>query len=167
MFSVTSAINWAGNKVTDFVYGEIDQRLNKAGQKFVDTVHATVHVKTGEMRAGAYYRVENRTLVLGDTSPHTIFEALGTRYRPGHPQYLDAINSIGPLLGADVHLDFVVPQITSPVLAHAGRMIVPGAIHPRPLTQAQHRQVQANQAAYRKRYKGVVKRARLRVRRFD
>lgn len=167
MFSVTSTIQWAGDKIADLVYGEIDQRLNAAGQKFVDQVHRTVHVKTGEMRAGAYYRVEGRTLILGDTSPHTLFEALGTRYRAGHSQYLEAINSIGPLFGASLEMEFAVPFIASPVLAHDGRMIIPSGIQPRPLTQAQHRRVLANQAEFRRHHRGNVRRAKVRVRRFD
>jgi hypothetical protein len=168
MISVTSTINWLGQKVIDGVLGDIDIRMNRAGQKFVDQVHATVHVKTGAMRAGAFYRVEDRTLILGDTAPHTMFEAFGTRFRPGHPQYLEAINSIGSTLGFDLEMNFVVPHISSPLIAHGGRFIVPSAIQPKPLTQAQHRHVRENLAPALKRlHRGNVKKAKMRVRRFD
>lgn len=165
MINVTSSLQWFGDKITDLVLGEATDRLERAGQRFVAAVHGTVHVDTGEMRAGAFYRVEGRTLILGDTSRHTLFEAAGTRYRAGHPQFFEAINSIGSIFGASLELDFAVPHIASPVIAHGGRMIVPSGIQPRPLTQAQHRRVQANQAEYRRHYRGNVKRAKMRVRR--
>lgn len=167
MINVSSAFQWFGDRVTDLVLGEVNDRLERAGQQFVARASATVHVDTGEMRAGLFYRVEGRTLVLGDTSSHSLFEAAGTRYRAGHPQLFEAINSIGSIFGTNLELDFAVPSIASPVLAHGGHMIVPSGIQPKPLTQAQHRRVQANQAEYRRHYRGNVKRAKMRVRRFD
>lgn len=166
MISVSSAFTWFGQQVTDAVLGDVERRMEAAGQKFVAQVHATVHVKTGAMRAGAYYRVEGRKLILGDTAPHTLFEALGTRFRPGHPQFFEAINAIGSTLGFGLGTEFVVPDIVSPVIAHQGRMIVPSSIQARPLTREQHRQVQANQAAYRRLYKSNTKKASTTVRRF-
>jgi len=45
-------------------------------------------------------------------------------------------------------------------------MIVPSGIQPRPLTQAQHRRVQGNEAEYRRHHRGNVRKAKMRVRRF-
>lgn len=167
MISVSSTINWLGQKVTDFVYGEIDQRMNRIGQAWLSQAQATVHVDTGEMRAGLFYRAENRTLVLGGTSPHTIFEEYGTRYRPPHPKLREALLKVGSTFGFNLELEFAAPSSGTwqGLYAHKNTYVMPSSLQPRPLTRAQHEHVKKHLIPVSQRlYKGNVKRAKMRVR---
>lgn len=167
MIDVKAAFRWAGNAVIDTVMGEIDQRLHQVGSRWLSIAQGLAPVDTGELRAGLYYRVENRTLVLGGTAGHTLFVDRGTRNMAGRWFIENALHQVEPLFGAGLTLEFNVPHIASPVIAHQGRMIAPSGIQPRPLTREQHRRVQANQAAYKRHHRGNVKRAKVVVRRFS
>lgn len=162
----TALFRQFGQSVTDLVFGQIDQRLEHAGQQWLTIARNLSPVRTGELQTGLYYRVENRTLVVGGHAPYTIFVDRGTRNRMGQFFIEEALLQIGPLFGAGVEIDFVTPHIASPLLAHQGTYVVPSGSQPRPLTQAQHRHVQENLVPAARRYhRGVVKRARIRVRR--
>jgi hypothetical protein len=165
VIDVTSSFKWLGNQVVDAVLGDVNVRLNRTGQQWLSIVQAIAPVDTGALRAGLFYRVEGRTLTVGGTASHTIFSDRGTRNQPGQFFIERALNQVGSVLGAEIGIEFNVPYIVSPVLSHQDRMIVPSSIQPRPLTQAQHRRVQGNQAAMRRHYRGNVKRAKVRVRR--
>jgi hypothetical protein len=163
---ITSSFSWLGQRVTDAVLGDMDKRLHLAGQRWLAAVEPITPVRTGELRAGLFYRVENRTLIVGGTALHTLFVDRGTRFMAGQWFIERALNEIGSVFGASLEMEFTVPHIVSPVLSHGGRMIAPSGIQPRPLTQAQHRRVAANQAMGRNLHRGNVKRAKVRVRRF-
>lgn len=163
---ITATFRQFGQGITDMVLGQIDQRLDRAGQQWLSVAQNLAPMRSGELRAGLYYRVESRTLVVGGHAPYTIFVDRGTRNQMGRFFIEEALLQIGPLFGAGVEIDFVTPHIASPLLAHQGTYIVPTGIQPRPLTQAQHRHVQQNLVPAAKRYhRGVVKRAKVRVRR--
>lgn len=165
MINVTSTFKWLGNELVDMVMGDVEDRLDKAGRRWLSIVQGIAPVRSGELRAGLFYRAEGRTLVLGGTAGHTLFADRGTRYQAGQYFIERALEQVGSLFGADVQLDFQVPHIASPVYSHQAHMIAPSGIQPRPLTQAQHRRVLGNQAAMKRHYRGNVKRAKLRVRR--
>lgn len=170
MINVSSVFNWFGDKVTAGVLGLVDRELEQKGQRWLAITRATVHVQTGEMRAGLFYKVENHTLIVGDTSPHAIFEELGTRYRPGHPAMREALLEIGTIFGGDLELQFAAPTAGTwqGMYYHKGSYITPSGIQPRPLTQAQHRHVQQHLVPVSKAlHRGNVRRARMRVRKFD
>lgn len=166
MIDVKSSFRWLGDRAIDLVMGDINARLNQVGSRWLSIAQSLANKDTGAMAAGLYYRVEDRTLVLGGTQPYTLFQDRGTRNIAGHWFIENALHQVEPLFGAGLRMEFTIPHIISPVYAHEGRMIVPSGIQPRPLTRAQHRRVQGNQAAYRRHYRGNVKRAKMVVRRF-
>lgn len=164
--SLTSGLQWFGDRITDLVLGEVDARLNQAGQKWLTAVDAIAPIRTGELKAGLFYHVQNRTLTVGGTAPHTLFVDRGTRNQAGQWFIERALHEIGPIFGANLEMEFTVPHIAAPVLAHRSTMIVPSGLQPRPLTQAQHRRVAANAAVAKSLYRGNVKRAKVRAKRF-
>lgn len=169
---ISSSFTWLGQRVTDALLGDIDMRLHQAGQAVVTEAKALVHVDTGATRASIGYRIENRTLVIYVGQPSGIFLEYGTRHSRPYPYLRPALSAVGRIFGGSIEMEF--NSLASGAGAgwqgiHAvGRgFVVPSAIQPRPLTQAQHRHVQKHLVPTSKKlWHGNVKRAKLRVRRF-
>jgi hypothetical protein len=59
------------------------------------------HIRTGDMVSKLYVNVVDEQgqrirLVIGDSSEHAIYEELGTRFRPGHPNMRRALDYMAP-----------------------------------------------------------------------
>lgn len=170
MIGVSSAFTWLGNKVADEVFGEIDQRLTRAGHAWQARAMALAPVKTGALRNSLYFRVENRTLTVGVGVRWGVFQEFGTRTIPPHPYMRPALNELGRIFGAELGMEFAAPGSGQwqGIFAHQGSFVVPSGIQPRPLTRAQHEHVRKHlMPTSRRLHKGNVKRARMVVRRFD
>lgn len=167
MINVKSAFNWLGNKVVDAVLGEIDDRLNRAGARFVQRAQALSPVRTGALRAGVYYRVQDRTLVVGDTQSYSLFVEFGTRHMAPRPFIRPALNDLGRLFGADLEMEFGVRNYANPILAHPR----PNVLFQTPPTltakQLAHVRKHLVPTSERLRKGRNVRRAKMTVRRFD
>jgi HK97 gp10 family phage protein len=164
--SITSGFQWFGAALTKTVLGDIDAKLQLTGQQIVATAQSLAPVRTGALRAGIDSQVANHVLTITFAEPYSLFQEFGTRTIPAHPYIRPALNAVNRVWGGTIDVEFNVPLITAPVVTHKGTMIVPSGIQPRPLTQAQHRRVQANAAVAKQHYRGNVKRAGFRVKRF-
>jgi hypothetical protein len=163
--AIGSALAWFGQQVTNAVLGDVDAKLDRTGQEIVAIAQSLVAVDTGALRQSITYSVQNHTLTIDIGENYGLFIEMGTRWMRARPYIQPALLAVNRVWGGTIDLEFNVPHIAAPVLAHKGIMIVPGGIQPRPLTQAQHRQVQANAATAKGFYRGNVKRANVRVRR--
>ncbi len=165
MISVTSTINWLGQKVLDGVLGDIDMRLRQGGEAWLAESRALAPVKSGRLRAEEGYRVENRTLILMMGAPYDIFQEFGTRTIRPHPHVRPAMAAIGRIFGGDIEMNFntMATGMWTGIHAFEGGFVVP-----KNLTAKQRMHVQRHLLPVSKRlHRGNVKRAKMRVRRFD
>lgn len=170
MIGVKSAFAWLGQKVSDEVFGEIDNRLTRAGYAWQARAEQLAPVKTGALRSSLYFRVADRTLTVGVGVGYGIFQEFGTRNIRPHPYIRPALNELGWLFGAELGMEFAAPGMGTwqGIYAHQGSFVVPSGIQPRPLTRAQHEHVRKHLMPTSKRlHKGNVKKAKMTVRRFD
>jgi hypothetical protein len=170
LIDVKSTFTWLGNAVADAVYGEIDNRLTRAGYAWLAEATRLVPVDTGALRNSLGFRVEGRTLTVYAHQPYSLFVEHGTRRMAPRPYMRPALNALGPILGASLEMEFAAPGAGTwqGLYAHQGSFIAPSGHQPRPLTQAQHRHVREHLMPVSKRlYHGHVRKAKMTVRRFD
>lgn len=83
------AFEWHGNRVLQTVDDGIAEGLLAFGAFAEQLVKASIHVITGEERAGTFHEVDtnakgNPVLVVGDDVDYALWEEIGNRFRPGH-----------------------------------------------------------------------------------
>lgn len=163
---------WLGNKVADFVFGEIDARLNASGQQWLAMSRALAPVRTGRLRAEEGYTVANRTLTLIMGAPYDIFQEFGTRNMRPHPHVRPALNAIGRIWSGNIEMAFNAPEMHG-LLAHTGMgrktAGYTASTHPsfRPLTARQAAHVEKHLIpGIKKHHRKNVKRAKFTVRHY-
>ena len=167
---VTSTFQWLGQQVIDLVLGDIDMRLRQAGDAWLAESRALAPKKTGFLAAQEGYLVRDRTLVLQMGAFYDIFQEFGTRTIRPTPHVRPAMAAIGRLFGGSIEMEFntLSSATWQGIYAHQAGFVVPSAIQPRPLTRAQHEHVRKHLLPVSKAlFKGNVKRAKFRVRKFD
>lgn len=170
MISVTSALSWFGDRITDAVFGDVDVRLRRGGEAWKAVTHALAPKRTSFLVSQEDYEVHDRTLILKLGAFYDIYQEFGTRFIPPHPHARPGLAAIGRIFGGDIEMHFntMASGAWTGIFAHQGGFVVPSGIQPRPLTQAQHRHVREKLLPVSRRlYRGNVRRAKMVVRRFD
>lgn len=163
-FSAGALINWLGAQVTSFVNRQVDQKLNQAGAAWRARSRSLAPVKTGDLVSKEDYQVANHTLILIMGSEHDIFVEFGTRHMRPQPHVRVALLDMNKVFGTTVELEFNRPggSTWTGIHAHQG-----GFILPHNLTAKQRAHVATHLLPVSRRlHRGMVKRAKMRVRRF-
>jgi hypothetical protein len=97
---------WQGATVLRAWDAQIQAGLRTSARQILDDLHQEIHVDSGEMRDKAFAEVlvagTKRTIVAGSAADHAIYEELGTRFRPGHPQIRKVIDRNAPLVTQNI-----------------------------------------------------------------
>lgn len=164
MISITSTINWLGDRVLAAALGDLDRRMVDAGNRWLAMSRSLAPFRTGRLRAEEDFQVADHTLILIMGAPYDIFQEFGTRHIRPHPHVRPALNAIGHTLGFDLQMEFNRPEATGQWIRAQGA----GFVLPSTLTRRQRQHVQRHLVPVsRWHHHGNVRKARMRVRRFD
>ncbi len=88
---------WHGTAIQRQVVDLNAQALEKVRAESEGYAKSVVHVLTGRLQRETYATLTTApgprwTMAIGSTAPYALFEELGTRFRPGHPQLRLALN---------------------------------------------------------------------------
>lgn len=165
MINVSSTFQWFGDRVLNAVLGDIDARMVTAGNQWLSISRSLAPVRTGELRAREDFQVVDHTLVLILGAPWDVFQEFGTRTLAPRPHVRPALAAIGRTLGFDVEMHFNRPGGSTWGGIHATEG---GFVVPKGLTRGQRLHVQRHLVPMSQRlHRGNVKRAKVRVRRFE
>ncbi len=125
---MANPVRWLGQQIVGAITKRIDDNLRKTGEIAAAHARAYAPIKTGALRAGIGYRVENRTLTLYGTARHTIFQDRGTRYIHGHFFLERGLADAGKLVwGSSLSIAYPnTPTYSRPIYAHRGGYVLPG-----------------------------------------
>ena len=165
MLGVTSTFQWLGDQVTGFVDRQVDQRLNAAGVAWLARSQALAPVKTGYLRSQEDYQVIGRTLTLIMGAPYDVFQEFGTRTLRPRPHVRPALLEMRRIFGTDVALEFNRPGGSQwgGIFASGADFVVPSNLTPKQREHVRQHLIPASAKLHR----GAVKRAKMRVRRFQ
>jgi hypothetical protein len=99
----TFKLRWNGDEVmekTDTIFTEAMEGLRGEAIR-VGRLFQQGHIQSGDIVNKMYAEVRHETgkrvtLALGSTSEHAMFEELGTRFRPAHPNMRRALDYMTP-----------------------------------------------------------------------
>ena len=158
---VQVAQQWFGQRIINALEQRVVQGLHRAGTQVVAKAKTLAPVDAGFLRSSIDYQVIGKTLTIRVGAPYGMFQEFGTRYIRPHPYIRPALNEIGRVLGGSIGMEFAVPFINQPILAHQA-----GFVLPKGLTAKQREHVARHLLPTSKRlYRGNVRRAKLRTRR--
>jgi len=168
---MANVFTWLGDRVLQAVGYDIDARLQAGGAAWLQRSRALAPVRTGELRAREGFEVSNHTLTLIMGAPYDVFQEFGTRNTRPHPHVRPALNAISVPWGGSVVMDFnrLGGSLWAGMYAHQAGFVEPGpSKRYGKLTPRQREHVRRHlMPVSRQFYRGNVRRARFRVRRFN